>query len=506
MPVWLRLVLTATVCTVTVCAQPEPAAAARRWTEGNQRLVLSEFLQLLSIPNTTGDTAGLRRNAEFIAQMFSRRGVRTQLLESKQAPPVVYGEMLNPGAAETLVFYAHYDGQPVEPSQWTTGDPFRPVLMSGPVESGGRPIPLPRPGWPSDPEWRLYARSASDDKGPIMALASALDALRTARIRPRHNIKFFFEGEEESGSRNLARTLVQHREKLQAEVWLICDGPVHQNRQPQIVFGARGITSLELTVYGPRRELHSGHYGNWAPNPAMLLAQLLASMKDADGKVLIRGFYDGVMPLTEVEKSALAAAPDFDAALKRELWLAQTEGGGRRLEELINLPSLNVRGLASAHVGARSRNVIPSSAAASIDIRLVAGMDHRQTVERVVDHIRRQGFFVTETEPDEATRLAHAKVCHVARERGYNAVRTPMDLEISRRVIRALERAHGEMIKLPTLGGSVPIQSITEVLKTHAILVPTVNHDNNQHSFNENLRLQNLWDGIVTMAALLAME
>lgn len=501
----MRLLMIALLTVATAAAQLSPAVAARQWREANERAILDEFVRLLRIPNDGQDAPSMRRNAEAIARILNRRGVRTRFLEIEDAPPVVYGELPAPEATQTLIFYAHYDGQAVEPSEWYTGDPYRPTLMSGLLDVGGLPIPLPSPGWPSDPEWRLYARSASDDKVAIIALATALEALRVKKVPFRSNLKFFFEGEEEAGSPHLVQILKEHAELLQGDLWLFCDGPVHQNRQQQLAFGARGVVGMELTVYGPRRELHSGHYGNWAPNPALLLSRLLASMKDESGQVLVEGFYDDIIPLGESELQAIAEAPNFDATLMRELWLVEPEGGERRLDEAINLPSLNIRGLASATVEDEARNIIPATAKASLDIRLVEGMDHQFTVERIIEHIRRQGFYVTEVEPGEEVRLSYPKVCKVTRQHGYNAVRTSMDLDISRRVIAAVERARGPVVKLPTLGGSVPLFAFKEVLGAQAIIVPIANHDNNQHSHNENLRLQNLWDGIETMAVLLAL-
>jgi acetylornithine deacetylase/succinyl-diaminopimelate desuccinylase-like protein len=281
---------------------------------------------------------------------------------------------------------------------------------------------------------------------------------------------------------------------------------VHQSRRFQVVFGARGVTGLELTVYGPRRALHSGHYGNWAPNPAMMLARLLASMKDDDGRVLVDHFYDGIEPLSETEKRAIAEAPDVDEDLKRELWLGRTEGGGRKLVDLLNLPSLNIRGMASARSGAQASNVIPSTASASIDMRLVKGIDHKEAARRLIDHIRKQGYFIVDHDPDADTLMSHAKVAKVSnREGGYNAERTSMDLPISQLVLRTADSIHGPVVKLPTMGGSVPLYMISQILGAPTITTPIANHDNNQHSYNENIRLQNLWDGIDLMAALLAM-
>jgi acetylornithine deacetylase/succinyl-diaminopimelate desuccinylase-like protein len=335
---------------------------------------------------------------------------------------------------------------------------------------------------------------------------TALDALKNAKIPLKQNVKFVFEGEEEAGSRHLDRILAVNKDLLKADVWLICDGPVHQSRRPQIVFGARGVETLDVTVYGPKRELHSGHYGNWAPNPAMMLARLLASMKDDDGRVLVDRFYDGIEPLSETEKRAIASAPDVDEDLKRELWLGRTEGGGRKLVDLINLPSLNIRGMASARSGAQASNVVPSTATASIDMRLVKGIDHKEAARRLIDHIRKQGYFIVDRDPDADTLMSHPKVAKVSnREGGYNAERTSMDLPISQLVLRTADSIHGPVVRLPTMGGSVPLFMISQILGSPTITTPIANHDNNQHSFNENIRLQNLWDGIDLLAALLAM-
>jgi acetylornithine deacetylase/succinyl-diaminopimelate desuccinylase-like protein len=222
--------------------------------------------------------------------------------------------------------------------------------------------------------------------------------------------------------------------------------------------------------------------------------------------VLIDHFYDGIQPLSQIERRAVAEAPDVDRDLMRELSLGRTEGGGKKLVELLNFPSLNIRGMSSSRTGAQASNVIPSTATASIDIRLVKGIDHEAAEQRVIDHIRKQGYFIVETEPDAETRMSHPRVARVTVERGgYNASRTSMDLPISQLVLKTAEAARGPVVKLPTMGGSVPLYMIDQILHVPTITVPIANHDNNQHSFNENIRLQNLWDGIELMAALLAM-
>jgi len=478
-PVALLLTLAA-----TLGAQTNPASiAAHDYRVKHESEILGEFSRLLSIPNIATDKPNIRRNADAIAAALTKRGIAAQLVEIPNANPLVYGELKTPGASRTIVLYAHYDGQPLDPKEWAT-PPFEPVIKDG----------------------RIYARSASDDKAPIIAMLTALDVINASGLKLHSNIRFVFEGEEEAGSVNLERILASRRDLFTADVWLICDGPVSQNGQQLIAFGARGVVTVDITLYGPRRELHSGHYGNWAPNPAMGLARLLASMKDDNGRVMVDGFYDGIAPLSDIEKRAIAEAPVPDADLMKELWLGSTEGAPKKLIELLQQPSLNIRGMASSRTGAQASNVIPSTATASIDMRLVKGMDHNQTVARLIEHIRKQGYFVTDAEPTEAERTSHAKVARVSTKGfGYNAVRTPMDLPISQEVIRVVENARGPAVKVPTMGGSVPLEMIERAVGTRTITIPIANYDNNQHSFNENIKIENLWNGIDLMAALITM-
>jgi len=487
-------------------AQTNPAAqAARKWRQAHERAIVDEFVSLLTIPNVSRDRANILRNAEAIAAMLQKRNIPAKLVSIPGSNPVVFGEIRTPGAARTIVFYAHYDGQPLDPREWAT-PPFEPTLRDGPIERGGKVIPLPQPGRLFQPDWRLYARSAADDKAPIVAMLTAVDAIRAAGIAFKANIKFAFEGEEEAGSANLENILAANKELFSGDLWLVCDGPVHQTRRQSVVFGARTAITFDLTVYGPRVELHSGHYGNWAPNPAMTLARLLASMKDDSGRVLVDHFYDDVEPLSDLERRAIAETPNVERQLMEDLWLGATDGGPKTLTELITLPSLNIRGMASSRVGDLASNVIPATATASVDIRLVKGMDPQRTIARVMDHIRGQGFFVVDREPTAEIRRDHPKVARVVV--GGNsaaAVRTPMDLPISAEVLRTVESVRGDVVKMPMMGGGLPLQEIERPLGTRTIVIPMGNHDNNQHSFNENLRIQNLWDGIEVMAALLVM-
>ncbi|HZS47801.1 MAG TPA: M20/M25/M40 family metallo-hydrolase [Blastocatellia bacterium] len=481
----------------------------REYRVAHEHQIFNEFVDLLAIPNVASDRANIRRNAARIMEMMEQRGLKPQLLElgDPAVPPAVYGEFKSPGATHTLVFYAHYDGQPVDPSQWTASPPWQPTVRSAAVESGGTVLPLPKNDEKINPEWRIYARSASDDKLGVMAILAAFQALKVTQKAPTYNIKFYFEGEEEAGSPHLGELVSKYKDLLAADAWIMCDGPVHQTGRKQVVFGARGVTGVDITVYGGKRPLHSGHYGNWAPNPAMMLARLLASMKDDNGRVTIQGFYDDVEPLGAAERKALSEIPDVDNDLKTQFGFSHPEGAGKSLSELINQPSLNIDGFRSADVGLLARNVIPTTATATIDMRLVKGNDAHRQVTRLIEHIRKQGYYVVDHEPTDAERRDHPLIANVKDRGGYNAERTSMDLPISKNVINAVQSVSDQpIVKLPTLGGSLPLYILKQQLGATTITIPLANFDNNQHAENENVRIQNLWDGIEIMAAIMTMN
>ena len=490
---------------------PSPAQvvqAVREYRMENEDRIVRELTEFLTIPNIASDTPNIQKNAAHLVEMLEARGIETHLLPITGRGPVVFGKLISPEAKRTVIFYAHYDGQPVDPAAWTDGAPFEPVLRSAAIEAGGKRIPFPANGVATrgayNDDWRIYARSASDDKSPIVALLAALDALQAKKIPLAVNLKVILEGEEEAGSPNLQKTLELHKNLLGADLLITADGPVHQSGRPLVFFGNRGDIGIDVTVYGPVRALHSGHYGNWAPNPAMELSRLLASMKDEDGRVLIPGYYDDVTPLGDAEKKALAKMPDNDADLEHELGIAKPEGAGRKLAELIMEPSLNVRGLRSAYVDAQSQNVVPDRAEASLDARLVRGEDPQKKFDQIAEFIRRQGYYVVDHEPAMEERRAHARIARVIYEGGYRASRTPMDLPVSQALVRVVQDAtDGSAVIAPTLGGSVPMY-IFEDLGLPWIGVPIVNYDNHQHSSDENLRLGHFWRGMEIYGAILA--
>ena len=476
-----------------------PAQAADR------AAILDEYREMLTYPNVATDVADIRRFADRLVAMMQARGLAPRLLEGgANVPPAVYGEWLVPGATRTLVLYAHYDGQPVSPEDWKSTQPFTPKLYTDRLDRGGEPIPFPRPGEGVDDDWRVYARSASDDKLGVMAILAAIDRLKEKGQRPGFNLKIFFEGEEEAGSPNLAALLERHRDTLKSDGWVILDGPAHPAGAPQVSLGVRGDVNVDVTVHGPVRPLHSGHYGNWVPNPAMVLSQLLASMKHPTGRVTVAGWYDDVVPLTEAERAAIRAVPSADAQLKAELGLGWTEGGGMSLLDAIQQPSLNVNGIRAADVGDKARNVIPTSATATLDLRLVKGNDSKRQVDKLVRHIRAQGFHVLDRAPTMDERRAHPKIATVTAKAGYNAERTPLEDPLAQGVAAAA-KPFGAVV-LPSLGGSLPLYIFREKLGVSTVSLGLANHDNNQHAEDENLRLGNLWRAIDVAAAVLMMR
>ena len=494
--------MTSIMCVVGLAFAPAQQSAGlqeqvRAYRIAHEKEIVREFSRLLSLPNRASDSRDIELNAEFIKTMLESRGITVRMLGVKGAPPVILGELRTPDARSTIGIYAHYDGQPVDPAQWLS-PPFSPVVR----DQTGKVIE-----WEGaanfDPEWRVYARSASDDKAPIEATMAALDALRASHTPLSVDVKFIFEGEEEAGSIHLPQILKEHADALDAEIWLLCDGPVHQSRRMQVFFGARGETDLEITTYGPARPLHSGHYGNWAPNPIVLLTHLIDSMRDTDGNILIQGFYEDVRPLTATEKQTLARTPAADAQLKRELAIRVPEGGGAPLAEQILKPALNVRGVQAGHVGAQAANVISTEAEASIDIRLVPNQTPEQVRAKVEEHIARQGFFIVHDDPDASTRQAHAHVVKLQWGSGYPPYRASMENVTAQRIIRTIETAT-PVVQVVTLGGSVPMYLFESQKHTPVIGVPIANHDNNQHAADENLRLQNLWDAIQVFASIFA--
>jgi acetylornithine deacetylase/succinyl-diaminopimelate desuccinylase-like protein len=504
------------ICTVTMAlcaakiALSSPAHAAdlraqvQAYRLAHEAAIVEEIDGLTRLKSVAADPAGLAATAQALQAALKARGFEaSQLSTGPNSPPAVFGLLMTPKATRTVLFYAHYDGQPVTPSQWSS-DPFVPVMREHALTEAAREVDWRKATPPFDPEWRLFGRAVSDDKASIAAFLAAFDVLKATHIVPSVNIKVLWEGEEEAGSEHLSHALHENQERLSADLILIGDGPVHQTRKPMVYFGARGVTVLEATIFGPLRALHDGHYGNWVPNPAAMAATLIAQMRDDNGRILIPGFSDQVRALTPAEQSALKKLPPVADELKKEFGIGRSEGN-EDLPESIMRPALNIRGIRSGQVGEASANAIPTTAVISFDFRLVPDQTPAAVRAAVEHFLTARGWTLVADDPDLATRLAHPRIIKLKWESGYPALRSDMSSPAAKAVIAAASDAAGApVVVLPMAGGSVPLYMFADEFKAPIICLPIVNHDNNQHAANENLRLQNLWDGINTYAALMA--
>lgn len=482
--------------------QSSTASDIRTYIRTHDAAIFREFIGLLAIPNVHGDIPNLKKNAEYLREMFARRGMNPEIwLGAPDAAPTVFAEKLVPGAKRTILFYIHFDGQPIDRTRWTQPDPFTPVLRDNSIEAGGKILTNTAALDEFPPGWRIYARGAGDDKGPIEAFASALDAIGGT---PAYNIKLILDGEEEGGGNGLAAVLRAHHDRLQSDAIVFLDGPQHPSGRPTIFYGARGGTGLEVTVYTAKGGMHSGNYGNWMPDANVRLAQLLASMVAPSGRVLIDGFYSDVLPLPADAVAMLDAVPDDSAAMQKLYGVGSTDGAARSLQEGLNLPTFSVHMMKGGEVG----GVIPASATAEILMRLVKENPPRVMQDRVIEHIRKQGYFVTDQNPDVAILASHSKVAKVSRASGTGAAggawRTDPANPQAVFITEAMRSAWGDsLVRLRTLGGTLPVVKFTDELHLPVVGVAIANSDDNQHTDDENLRLGNLWDGIETLAAIM---
>ena len=461
-----------------------------------------ELKSLLSIPNDAFFPADIEKNVMWCETAFAKRNFTTKRIKTSSAP-LLLAERTQRGAKKSVLIYLQVDGQPVDTTRWFQTNPYIPVLKKRNTDGDWSVI-----AWENSTEyeddWRVFARSASDAKGPVAMFLAALDAIADNRIDPNFNIKVIMDFEEELGSPQLPKAVTENANLLKADMLIIFDGPRHISNKPTLTFGARGIATVSLTTYGPIVPQHSGHFGNYAPNPALRLSKVLASMKDDDGRVVIPGFYDGIV-IDEKTQAILKKVPDNEKDIKNRLQLGSVDKVGDTYQESIQYPSLNIRGMQSGWIDEKVRTIIPGWARAEIDIRLVLESDPNRLIGLVKKHIEKQGFYVTTEVPSKEERLAHKKVAMFNYEISYQSFRTDFDSEVGLWLQRSLKRAFNEdPIMIRMSGGSIPISPFVTTLNIPAVTVPTVNRDNNQHSPNENLRLGNYREGIKTMIAILS--
>jgi acetylornithine deacetylase/succinyl-diaminopimelate desuccinylase-like protein len=494
------VVLVLGIAAQTVAQPPDVASYVRE----HQSAIVREFMELLAIPNVRTDLPNIRRNAEQLRGMLERRRMKSAVWDTPSVP-LVYGERMTPGATQTTLFYIHFDGQPVDKARWKQADPWTPILRAGTLEQGAEEVrdSSTRTNFPDD--WRIYARSAGDDKGPIEAFVAAIDAIDATGARQTRNLKVILDGEEEGGNIALADAVKNHADALRSDVLLIVDGPQHPSGRPTLYYGARGGAGVTVTVYTAKAAMHSGNYGNWLPDANVRLAQLLASMVGPTGKVAIDGFYSDVLPFSAEALKMMQEVPDDTESMRRLYGLGSTDGAAASFQEGLNLPTFSVHMMKGGEVG----GVIAASATAEIALRLVKENSPRVMVERVLAHIRKQGYFIVDSDPDTATLAAHPRIVKVSTRVGgsIGAWRTDADVAEARFITDALRARWGDrLVRVRTLGGGVPAGPFIEAFHVPTLGLSLANYDDNQHTDNENLRLGNLWNGIATLAAIMTAK
>jgi len=457
----------------------------REATSKQMPVALGELRDFLRLANDGKVPEEVQRNLEWCRQSLTRRKFEVRELRSGNVP-YLFGQRLMNKKLPWILVYMQIDGQPARGLEWDQKDPFEAELKT---TQDGKWTAI---DWksPIDPAARIFARSASDSKGPAQAFLSALDILDQRRVAPTVNIKVILDFQEEMGSPTLPALVSAHAELLSAKLVLIMDGARHVSNLPTLNFGARGIASIRLTVFGPTVELHSGQYGNFAPNPVFQLGRLLGEMKDEQGRVLIPGFYDGVT-ISEDERRALNGTPNDDAALIRRIGVAHAEGVAPTYEESLQYPSLNVRGLQAAATGEDVRGVIPAEAVAEIDLRLVPETDGERMVKLVRDFVLSKGFHLVDSLPTANDREKFDKLASFTYRLGSKPFRTDLNSPAGQWLDKAMTRTFGQgkYVRQRTTGGSQPIEPFITTLGIPAISVRFPNADNNIHAANENLTI-----------------
>ena len=430
---------------------------------------LKRYLAIPSISALPDHAADVRACAEWTAAEMRRIGLENVRLVATSGNPVVCGDWLHAEGAPTILFYGHYDVQPVDPLDLWESPPFEATVRQG----------------------EIYARGAADDKGQVFMHFKAVEAClrRTGRLPV--NIRFVIEGEEEIGSVNLDAFVRDHRDELAADVVVISDSPMFDRGVPSICYGLRGLTYLQIDLRGSDSDLHSGSFGGAVANPAFVLAQVLTRMKDRSGRVTVPGFYDDVRPLRAEERAEFAQLPFSERRYRNELGAPKLFGerGYTTLERLWGRPTFEVNGLLSGFTGDGAKTVIPAVAMAKVSMRLVPDQDPGRVADLFEAHLRKV------TPPTvELT---------VTRMHGGRPWMTDFDNPFVQAAGRAIEQGFGRRPVFNREGGSIPVvATFQEVLGLPSVLFGVGLPDENAHAPNEKLDLGNFHNGIVASAAL----
>ncbi|MCP1385718.1 M20/M25/M40 family metallo-hydrolase [Runella salmonicolor] len=495
---------------ISLFASAQPKPNLESIVQKHVKNYYADLYDFMVLPSNAHIKEQIQPNLDWLKKAFEKRGFSTEALPTG-GHPVFFAEKKpatpTSGPLKTLLFYMHFDGQPVEPEKWQQESPYKPVLKKRGANGQWEKIDWNNLQTGYDPEWRIFARAVSDDKGPILMLLAALDMMQKESINSPYHIKVILDSEEEIGAPHLAEAVKKYKEKLAADFLMVMDGGRHLSNEPTLTYGCRGIATITLTTYGPKTPQHSGHYGNYAPNPALRMAQLLASMKDEDGRVTIPGYYDGISIDADARK-ILAAVPDSPENIRQKLGFAAPDKVGANYQEALQYPSLNIRGLVCANIGEKANTIVPEEAIAEIDLRLVPETDPDRLVSLIKKHIEGKGYVILNRKPTDEERLKYPKIVTLTeRESRMLPFRTDFGIYPDRWLTAAMMRTFGkEPIKIRMTGGSVPIVPFLRELNLPAIHVPMVNMDNNQHAANENLRLGNYVEGIKTWMAILTQE
>lgn len=431
------------------------------WLDREQPRYVAELMDLIRIPSVSAKPENIpdvRRAAEWVAARVAAAGMENARVMPTAGHPVVYADWLHAGADRpTVLIYGHFDVQPAEPFDLWTSAPFEPEIRGG----------------------CIWGRGASDDKGGMMTPILAVEALLATRGRLPVNVKFFFEGQEEIGSPDLPDFVAAEAGLLKADMIFSADGLQWAPGQPQIVDALKGMVSLEIVVAGPRSDQHSGMHGGGIANPAMALAQILASMKSADGLVTVDGFYDDVLPLSGELRASIARIPYDEAEYLAESGAPAVFGepGYTTRERLWARPTLDVNGLTSGWQGAGSKTVLPAEARAKITCRLVAAQVPERVFDAIAAHVARHApAGVTarvERNPGRADPFQMPA--------GHNAA------AVAREV---LAEVYGCEPYRTRLGGSIPVlTTLLDVLGVHAVMFGFSHGDENLHAPDEFFRL-----------------
>ncbi|WP_421617928.1 M20/M25/M40 family metallo-hydrolase [Brevibacillus sp. TJ4] len=429
-----------------------------RVMEERKEEYLEQLFAVLRQASISAHNSGIRECAELVKGMMEESGIQTRFLETA-GHPVIYGELIHDPEAFTVLIYGHYDVQPADPLEEWLSPPFEPTIRDG----------------------RIYCRGAGDNKGQfmahILAVKTYLDVFGSLPI----NIKMVLEGEEEVGSPNLASFVEQHEELLRADLVYTADGPMHDSGAPYVLLGVRGMLYVELTAQGGKWDSHSGNKGNIVPNPAWTLIELLRTMRDENGRVLIAGFYDHIRKPTEAERELIRRLPyDREQIAEKIGYPALEMDGETYYNKLTMEPTFNIAGFTSGYGGEGAKTIIPAKATLKMDMRLVVDQDPADIFGKFSAHVHKHAPGVT------VRKLGEMKPS-----------RTPGDLEVVRVVTDAVRSAYGiEPVLQPGMGGSLPDYVWTQILKAPSVIVPYANFDEANHSPNENIGLDNFYNGI----------